>query len=180
MQVREKTTTRLPEEGWLEFRPSLSSKASLQVPSIYLSTRFYQIYQIYLKLTGILHIRIYPAIISDHGQFDCCLLVGKHLEQIEKLGSMMDPADLLVNGSRTLHAVGDEQGILFTDLAKTNNKDNHNSSPSDIKASGGVGRRLRLISLDAGLVSPGPAAENMDLYAFPGVPTLASAPSFHF
>ena len=102
------------------------------------------------------------------------------MEQIEKLGSMMDPADLLVNGSRTLHAVGDEQGVLFTDLAKTNNKDNHNSSPSDIKASGGVGRRLRLISLDAGLVSPGPAAENMDLYAFPGVPTLASAPSFHF
>ena len=28
---------------------------------------------------------------------------------------------------------------------------------------------MRLISLDAGLVSPGPAADNMDLYAFPGV-----------
>ena len=45
--------------------------------------------------------------------------------------------------------MGDEQGVLFTDGASR--------------------RRLRLISLDAGLVSPGPAADNMDLYAFPGV-----------
>ena len=45
--------------------------------------------------------------------------------------------------------MGDEQGVLFTDGASR--------------------RRLRLLSLDAGLVSPGPAAENMDLYAFPGV-----------
>ena len=62
---------------------------------------------------------------------------------------MVDPADMLINGSRTLHAVGDEQGVVFTDNASR--------------------RRLRLISLDAGLVSPGPAADNMDLYAFPGV-----------
>ena len=52
MSVIDKTATRLPEEGWLEFRPSLSAGASLR---------------------------------------------------IEKLGSMVDPADLLVNGSRTLH-----------------------------------------------------------------------------
>ena len=98
MSVIDKTTTRLPEEGWVEFRPNLSSYASLH---------------------------------------------------IEKLGSMVNPADMLVNGSRTLHAVGDEQGVVFTDNASR--------------------RRLRLISLDAGLVSPGPAADNMDLYAFPGV-----------
>ncbi len=98
MSIINKTTTRLPEEGWLEFRPSLSTDASLR---------------------------------------------------IEKLGSMVDPADMLINGSRTLHAVGDEQGVLFIDKS--------------------LRRGMRLISLDAGLVSPGPAADNMDLYAFPGV-----------
>jgi hypothetical protein len=67
--------------------------------------------------------------------------------EIEKLGSMLDPADILLNGSRTLHAAGDEQGVVFTE-GKT---------------------KLRLISFDAGLVSPGPASANMDLYAFPGV-----------
>jgi hypothetical protein len=69
---------------------------------------------------------------------------------------MIDPADLFVNGSRTLHAVGDEQGVVFTRSASG-------------AAAAAAGRRLRLISLDAGLVSPGPAQVNMDLYAFPGV-----------
>lgn len=87
LSVYEKTTTRLPEESWMEFRPLLSS--------------------------------------GD----------GTATLAIEKLGSMVDPADMLVNGSRTLHAVGDEQGVVFTEAA--------------------AGKRLRLISLDAGLVSPG-------------------------
>ena len=104
LSVFEKTTTRLAEEGWMEFRPLLS-----------------------------------PSPANGIADGDGPTLV------IEKLGSMVDPADLLVNGSRTLHAVGDEQGVVFADK----------------------GRRLRLISLDAGLVSPGPAAENMDLYLLP-------------
>ena len=104
--IVEKTTTRLPEEGWVEFRPGgLTSAATIG---------------------------------------------------IEKLGSMVDPADMLVNGSRTLHAVGDEQGVLFT-------------QPSWSGSQAAGAKSLRLISLDAGLVSPGPAAQNMDLYAFPGV-----------
>ena len=49
-------------------------------------------------------------------------------------------------------AVGDEQGVLFTTS----------------KRGGAAEHKLRLISFDAGLVSPGPADENMDLYAFPG------------
>ena len=77
----------------------------------------------------------------------------------EKLGSMVDPADMLVNGSRTLHAVGDEQGVLFTQPASDS------TDSQEVAAA----KSLRLISLDAGLVSPGPAAQNMDLYAFPGV-----------
>ena len=105
--IVEKTTTRLPEEGWVEFRP---------------------------------------------GGLTSAAIIG-----IEKLGSMVDPADMLVNGSRTLHAVGDEQGVLFTQ-----------PSASDSMEEAGA-KSLRLISLDAGLVSPGPAAQNMDLYAFPGV-----------
>ena len=106
--ILDKTTTRLPEEGWVEFRPSgLGSSATIG---------------------------------------------------IEKLGSMVDPADMLVNGSRTLHAVGDEQGVLFTQ-----------PSASDSTEEEAGAKSLRLISLDAGLVSPGPAAQNMDLYAFPGV-----------
>ena len=32
---------------------------------------------------------------------------------------------------------------------------------------------MSILSLDAGLVSPGPAASNMDLYAFPGSPAAA-------
>ena len=50
-----------------------------------------------------------------------------------------------------------EQGVLFTQ-----------PSASDSTEEAGA-KSLRLISLDAGLVSPGPAAQNMDLYAFPGV-----------
>ena len=108
--IVEKTTTRLPEEGWVEFRPSgLTSSA----------------------------------------------IIG-----IEKLGSMVDPADMLVNGSRTLHAVGDEQGVLFTQPSASDSTDSQEVAGA---------KSLRLISLDAGLVSPGPAAQNMDLYAFPGV-----------
>ena len=115
--IVEKTTTRLPEEGWVEFRPAgLTSSATIG---------------------------------------------------IEKLGSMVDPADMLVNGSRTLHAVGDEQGVLFTQPASDS------TDSQEVAAA----KSLRLISLDAGLVSPGPAAQNMDLYAFPGVLCAFTGPS---
>lgn len=87
-----KTTTRLPEEAWVEFRPDLA-----------------------------------PAPPSNQSI------------SFEKIGEQVDPRDILANGSKTLHAVGDSTGVTF-----------------------GAGRsRLQLISLDAGLVSPGPAAENM-------------------
>ena len=97
--VVNKTTTRLPEEAWLEFRPAL----------------------------------------SPHTDWSFAL---------DKTGSWVDPSEVLVNGSRTLHGVGDG-GVLFQPLEFT------------------LSSRLRLTSLDAGLVSPGGRA-NMDMYAFPG------------
>jgi len=130
LSVYEKTTTRLAEEGWMEFRPLLTAPPSSVSPAASLSAQD-----------------------SDNERDNGAALL------IEKMGSMVDPADLLVNGSRTLHAVGDQQGVLFT-------------------APGGKQQRrqLRLISLDAGLVSPGPAAENMDLCA---PPPAATRPSIH-
>ena len=97
LTVINKTTTRLPEEAWLEFRPVLPRQ---------------------------------PA---------------KWKLALDKMGAWVDPMAILVNGSRTLHAVGDG-GLKFT---------------------GEKGSSLQLASLDASLVSPG-KENNNDMYAFPG------------
>ena len=99
--IQNKTTTRLPEEAWWEFRPVLAMPSTLA---------------------------------------------------FEKLGSNVDPTSVLTNGSKTLHAVGDERGATFTT----------GTSP------GKSSHQIQLVSLDAGLISPGSASANMDLYAFPG------------
>ena len=72
---------------------------------------------------------------------------------IDKLGSAVDPTHVLKNGSRTVHAASDRDagGVTFASASL----------------------RMQLLSLDAGLVSPG-SVKNMDLYAFPGSTVRAS------
>ena len=80
--------------------------------------------------------------------------------RLDKLGSWVDPSDVVVNGSRTLHGIG-ERGVLF-----------QSETPA------GTHKSLQLTSLDAGLVSPGPRT-NMDMYQFPGVrPAAADGVAF--
>ena len=105
----------------------------------------------------------------------------------DKLGSHVRPTDMLTNGSKTLHGInpgGD--GVVFTAPAaaapSTAGKvgpgtGGSKAAPSTAgKAGPGTGgsSQLRVAMLDAGLVSPGPAEANMDLYAFPGVNCTAT------
>jgi uncharacterized surface protein with fasciclin (FAS1) repeats len=102
--------------------------------------------------------------------------------RFDKLGSMVDPAAVVLNGSRTLHAVGDG-GVVFQyaqyaqqaeqeeqeeQEAKAARRSDGSPTKSDGRSDGAGGSTLNmtLTSLDAALISPG--LSNMDLYCFPG------------
>ena len=87
-----------------------------------------------------------------------------------KLGSSVDPTDMLTNGSKTLHGIDPGgNGVLFSANGAGAGYGAGYGAGAEVVGGGMVPTKLRLQMFDAGLVSPGPAASNMDLYAFPGV-----------
>jgi hypothetical protein len=142
-----KTTTRLPESHWIEFRPlpapRPSGRAGAEAQSMAAGER------------------AASETTTVHTATTALALQGI---RVDKLGSMVDPAAVILNGSRTLHAVGDG-GVVFQYGSKAARRSD-GSPPESTGGAGGSTLNMTLTSLDAALVSPG--LSNMDLYLFPG------------
>ena len=83
----------------------------------------------------------------------------------DKIGTALDPTDMLTNGSKTLHSVGDVDGVTFTVGSGGGDGGGSDGGGSSGGAGGGP-PTLQIVSYDAGLVSPGPAQHNKDLCVY--------------
>jgi hypothetical protein len=107
---------------------------------------------------------------------------------LDKIGQWIDPSQILINGSRTLHSIGDGGAVFSPPAAAGGGGSGEANGGGSSSASYGKvwphtqqqqqrqqrrqqqqqQPRVTVTSPDAGLVSPGKASENMDLYTFPG------------